>query len=133
MVWIDAQGNIGPYAYAKYTAMTAPYTTDPALAQSKARPLRTENCVVGSPDENYAVGCGYRAHMAVDGLRIIRLSDGAGWLIPGLTEPDKWTFNWSKVLGVTCKEIFFQITSALGVNIGRIPFSSLGDPEPSNL
>jgi len=133
MVWINAEGNLGKgsYDFAKCTTMTAPYTTDPAVAQATARALRTEECAV-SPDQIYAVGCGYGAHYAKDGLRIVRLSDGAGWFLPNLPEPDKWQFNWGRAMGMTCDEMFLTIPT-YKENFVRIKLSSLGEPEPSNL
>jgi len=106
--------------------MTAPYTTDPAEAQGKARRLRTDPMTLSLA--HYRVGCGYAARAVCtnqDGcaLMVVRLSDGVAWMARG---KDPMTYGTIAV-GTTCEEVFFQDPWG---RVGRVRLDSLGPGIP---
>ncbi len=71
----------------------------------------------------FVVGCGFAARVGsvgdVSGVRVVRLSDGASWLVPNRV-PD---LLWTDPLGVTCDEVFLS-ASVTGVAIPGVPATS---------
>jgi len=135
MVWTYARRQKArhDYQFDEYTMMTAPITTDPTVLQSTMRPVRAEYDPVFLPEADYRVGCGYAAHVTRGAhLAIVRLSDGAQWVVNRLPPPDtdKWSFY--KALGVTCDEVFVGISTQVVESVARIKLSSLGAPTMPN-
>ncbi len=129
MVWTHGEGK-GANDFGLYptvSIMTAPYTTDPALLQP--RRLRSDmNPGIGTKSLQFAVGCGYAGRVLADspGAEIVRLSDGAAWVLEGSSD-----WRWGEVLGITCEDIFIQandVPAKKPANILRVPLASLGEP-----
>jgi len=141
MVWTLGQRDEPPVqtaAFDRFHLMTAPFTTDPAVIESQARVVREErDGWIGMAETlAYRVGCGYAAHLTVNGdLSVTRLSDGADWLVERLPPPDRGSWGFGKVLGVTCSEVFVRLLTTEGsdpvkttLSTARIRIDSLGQP-----
>lgn len=118
--------------YLTRSIMTAPYTTDPALAQSTARRLRSDpGSFAVFP---YVVGCGHavrKVSITGNDLLIVRLSDGVSWTLYGDTAANQYAFSYMQPVGVTCNDIF--VTAQVPPEprqILRIPLSALGPGIP---
>ena len=122
--------------YDQYFVMTAPFTTDPAVVASQARVVREEHDGSFVPYTAYRVGCGYAAHITIGSdLVVVRLSDGAQWVVERLPSPDTYSWSFGQVMGVTCDEVFLPFSSNEGYppntstsSIARIRLDSLGEP-----
>ena len=133
MVWEYCEGK-EPWqdssAYQDCSIMTAPYTTDPAVAQAKARRLRSDPG--GFWVYPYAVGCGYAARpVSINGndLLVVRLSDGVSWILYGGADPQQ--FSYGHPIGISCEDVY--VTALLvpePKQILRIPLASLGPGIP---
>ena len=133
MVWTYAVRKVASthYTFDEFTMMKGPHTTDPAVLQAAAKPVRPEYDPVFFPGAAYAVGCGYAAHATKGShLVVVRLSDGAGWVVKRLPQPDTDKWHFGQALGVTCDEVF--VRAAVGMpniaSIARISIASLGAP-----
>jgi hypothetical protein len=138
MVW--SQGEDRDYSkselFPSKSIMTAPFTTDPAQAQAKARRLRSEpGTLIARPLGKFAVGCGYAAragYMNTDlkyAMVVVRLSDGYSWIFPGGSDVNN--LSWDEVLGITCEDIFVNVgVKDLYGTISRIRLDSLGPGIP---
>jgi len=137
MVWTYVEGsNLGGGKYETMSVMTAPYTTDGALAMASARRLR--NDVKGFDDDGWAVGCGYAARapgLAAplnNALYIVRLSDGVSWTLPGRTDIPR--LDWGAAIALTCDELFASVSTQTETyvipRILRIRLDSLGPGTP---
>ncbi|MBL9020576.1 MAG: hypothetical protein JNL21_00190 [Myxococcales bacterium] len=131
LVWTHGTGKeLGAFGlYPSVSIMTAPYTTDPAAIEP--RRLRKDlNLGIGTKELQFAVGCGYagRGMATSRDVQIVRLEDGAGWVLEG---SDVW--KYISVLGFTCDEVFLlvmdQVTKEIPA-IVRMPLSALGEPLP---
>ncbi len=124
MVWTYAQGYVSEFKYQKLSIMTAPYTTDPKVAQSTARRLRSDTFSF-SP-QPFRVGCGYAAREAVVGggmgAIVVRLADGWSWFVVG-KEGVPYPVH---PLGLTCDELFVSTPTS----IARVRLDSLGAGMP---
>jgi len=140
MVWTQGQRD-GPEltaVYDRFFLMTAPFSPDPAVVGSTARLVREERDGWIREDERapYRVGCGYAAHLTLNGeLAVTRLSDGADWLVERLPPPERTSWGFGKVLGVTCSEVFVRLFTTEGsdpvkttLSTARIRIDSLGQP-----
>jgi hypothetical protein len=134
LVWTAGEGKPTgtPQPYAKFTIMTAPYTTDPAQLQQTARPLREElksDSNIGHYSQAWYVGCGYAARTTLRrAITVVRLSDGAMWFIPRPLDPE---IGWTKALGVSCDHVYVLGDSGFfpeGSIITRFRLNSLGTP-----
>lgn len=131
MVWTYAVRSVPntSFKFDQFTMMTGPHTTDPAVLQAAAKPVREEYDPIFLPDAAYAVGCGYAAHTTLSSdLVVVRLADGAGWVVKRLPQPDKDKWSFGPVMGVTCDEVFVGESSQALRSIARISLSSLGEP-----
>jgi hypothetical protein len=108
--------------YPEVSVMTATYTTDPArLAPRRLR--RDLSPGIGTALLQFAVGCGHAGRPLASGrdVEIIRLSDGAGFVLRG---SDSW--SWERVLGFSCEEAFVGVRSrAQPFGVARVPLSAL--------
>jgi len=114
--------------YPEVSIMTAPYTTDPAALEP--RRLRNDLSLgIGTHELQFAVGCGHAGRVLANGqdAEIVRLSDGAGWVLQG---SDDW--RWQRVLGFTCDELFIAVHNRAikKFNVARLPLAALGEPLP---
>jgi hypothetical protein len=132
MVWWYGEGKQpGEEKYPKNSVMTAPFTTDAAVAHATAKRLRSD--IGGMSQIPYAVGCGYAVRTTVKAaplnkaLLVVRLSDGAGWVLPGQGGAG---LLWHEPLGVTCDEVFLEAGFNYSMRIVRLRFDSLGAPSP---
>lgn len=130
MVWTYGEGKQSNGLYSTVSVMTAPYTTDPD--ELSPRRLRKDMSLgIGTRSLQFAVGCGYAGRVLATGrdAQIVRLSDGAGWVLAG---NDSW--RWNQVLGFTCDELFIVADNRheLEVNVARVPLTSLGEPLPAD-
>ena len=121
MVWTSGEGYLGNHAWDNLTIMTAPYTTNPQVAQGNARRLRSD--IRPFYPWPFRVGCGYATrHSGLDdggaALIIVRLSDGWSWFIHG---KDPMNYPMSP-LGLTCEELFLTTPNS----IARVRLDSLG-------
>jgi len=121
----------------EYYLMTAPFTTDPVVFASQTRMLGREWEAPAWETSSYRVGCGYAAHATHEGALILtRLADGANWTVRWHYYSDRDTWNFGKVLGVTCEEVFAVLYSRDGYpgtrygSVARIRIDSLGEPSP---
>jgi len=139
MVWTLGRRKEPRYSgglYDEYFLLTAPFTTDPSVVASNARMVREEHDGRFMRDVEYRVGCGYAAHKTIKSdLVVVRLSDGAQWIVERLPPPDRDSWSFGKVLGVTCDEVFLGLFSREGFypgtgtsSIARIRIDSLGEP-----
>jgi hypothetical protein len=139
MVWTYGEGKAPQdkykYIYPKLSVMTAPYTSDPAVAQAKARRLRSDLSAFSVWP--YGVGCGHAvrvAGIAEDGggrivLLIVRLSDGASWVVKDAPVPDQHGFLPAMAIGASCDHVYFDGESKEQLSsIFRIRLDSLGPP-----
>jgi hypothetical protein len=121
MVWTSGEGYLGNHTWDNLTIMTAPYTTDPQVAQASTRRLRTD--IRPFYPWPFRVGCGYASRQSGldDGgsaLIVVRLSDGWSWFIHG-----KDPMNYPMMpLGLTCDELFLTTPNS----IARVRLDSLG-------
>lgn len=142
LVWLEGSGRPAPTgAFPQVSAVTAPFTTDPAQVLATRRVLRTD--LTGYPFGTvpFVVGCGYAARsttVAVDGgfasgSELIRLSDGYAWRLPDLVGAD---WGWRSPLAVTCEELIIKVFQrpAPGekwrFNVARVRLDSLGPGTP---
>jgi len=132
MVWWQGEGKQpSDETYPKNSVMTAPYTPDPATAQAGAKRLRSD--IGGMSQDPYAVGCGFAARTTYqpppvnNALEVVRLSDGAAWILYGTGGAG---ILWDKALGVTCDEVFLEVAVHYDIRIVRLRLDSLGDPLP---
>jgi hypothetical protein len=144
MVWTYGEGKApqDKYTnnYAALSVMTAPHTTDPTAAQATARRLRSDLSAFGIYP--WGIGCGYaaRAEGMIDAtgeriaILVVRLSDGASWIVKSAPQPDQHGFLPAFVLGTSCEHVY-----AAGETYGspyplstifRIRLDSLGPPLP---
>jgi hypothetical protein len=134
-VWLYGAGHTrGPNLFDTVSIMTAPYAVVPGALQ--VRRLRSEGPTVFGTSQ-FVVGCGYAAHQAQsgtsNGVRLVRLSDGVSWYLPG---DNALPWRWEQPIAVTCTEIFAHVTSrtsdsALNVdNYARVRLDSLGPGTP---
>ncbi|MFO0553018.1 MAG: hypothetical protein U0271_31815 [Polyangiaceae bacterium] len=127
LVWTQGEGKVAGEEglYRIVSIMTSPFTTDPAALAS--RRLRSDMSTgIGTHQNQFAVGCGYAGRILATGrdAEIVRLQDGAAWVLSG---NDEW--KWNYVLGFTCKELFITVFDAVSrYGIARLPLDSLGDP-----
>ncbi|MCL2824145.1 MAG: hypothetical protein FWD57_09150 [Polyangiaceae bacterium] len=139
MVWTLGRRKEPQYKTALYDEhylMTAPFTTDPAVVASNARVVRAEHDGFFVPYAAYRVGCGHAAHITFKSdLVVVRLSDGAQWIVERFPPPDRDSWAFDSVLGLTCDEVFLGLGSNEGyypgtstVSIARIRIDSLGEP-----
>ncbi len=133
LVWTYSEGQqTGEYQFPKHTLQTSPWTIDPAEVAAKTRSL--------GPDDGLApfgidwvVGCGYAVkadgpHLGPTGradLRIIRLSDGARWLVP-----NESSFALG-VWAVSCTHVYLETSPVLPTIVpARLRLDALGPPTP---
>ena len=122
--------------YDHYYVMTAPFTTDPAVVAAQSRTVREEHDGSFHPDARYRVGCGFAAHVTENhDLVVVRLADGAEWVVKRLPPPDRDSWGFVDVLAVTCDEVFVYLDSNEGFypnteteSVARIRIDSLGTP-----
>jgi len=122
LVWTYGEGKEpNDWVYPVRSIMTAPFTTDPAALQ----PRRLRSAPYhGIGNFQYAVGCGYAAHVAdANNTIVVRLSDGVSWILPS-HNPD---FVPERPIGLTCDEVFIlgQYGNML-TQIARFRLDSLG-------
>jgi hypothetical protein len=122
MVWFEGHGmstDAGPYVNATMDYWTSPYVTDPSKLQPRRLRSEMPPATTGNP---VAVGCGRAAYATLNGLRIVRLSDGWSWFVPNATG-----WNWQQVLAMTCNELFVRVYISGPINtMARVPFDQLG-------
>lgn len=137
MVWQQGEGRASDSSgqFPVVSTMTAPYTTDPA--QLQPRRLRSESGGINTGQ--YVIGCGLAAHSdAEDNLVVVRLSDGHGWKVPAQSKIDPehgWTIptlDFTKVLAITCDELFVKVETDGVAQIARIRLDSLGPGTPAD-
>ncbi len=124
MVWIEAHGPPIDNAFnttADY--WTSPYVMDPADLKPRRLTAEIPNAIGAL---SMVVGCGLAAAENGLGIRIIRVSDGASWI---LSNGNGW--GWITPLALTCTELFARVASKGTQTIGRVPLSSLGAPQPA--
>ncbi len=123
MVWLEGHGSptdAGPYTTMDY--WTSPYAA--TSQQLQPRRLRSEatTAILGTP---IAVGCGYAAYAVlgfVNGLRILRLSDGWSWYLPNVTG-----WYWTQALALTCSELFVSVQISGPIRtLARVALNQLG-------
>jgi hypothetical protein len=125
LAWIEASGRQtgGLTAFATYDIMTAAYTTEPTAVQP--RRLRSESGPTFGGN-NFVVGCGYAARSNGSNTRLVRLSDGASWLM----SQGKNVFG--QPLAVTCTQVFLTLAvgtaSLSSTTLARVRIDSLGSP-----
>jgi hypothetical protein len=130
MVWTYTQGGEGDNGWADIAVMAAPFTTDaPTLAKTQKK-LRKG--IVAYTPWLWTVGCGHAARWEStseynNALVVVRVSDGRGWVLPGGEPGGSNHFSFGSVLGVTCDEIFTQVSTPQGyTTIARLRLDSLG-------
>ena len=127
MVWLEGHGDAtdaGPYTSVDY--WTAPYVSDPSALAPRRLRSETTTAILGTP---IAVGCGYAAYAPagfVNGLRVVRLSDGWSWFLPNVTG-----WYWSQALALSCSEVFasVQISGPIAT-LARVALAQLGAGSP---
>ncbi len=127
MVWLEGHGgatDAGPYTTMDY--WTSPYVTDASMLLPRRLRSETTTAMLGTP---IAVGCGYAAYAPVgfvNGLRIIRLSDGWSWFVPNVTG-----WYWVQALALTCTELFASVNiSGPITTMARVALNQLGTGVP---
>ena len=134
MVWIEGSGRAGPLSdFDSGSFMTSTFTTDPSHVVK--RRLRSEDSK-GMSASPTTVGCGYAARSSIDGsghvngIRIVRISDGVSWsLVSNTTAP--WI--WIHPLALTCDELFAAVGTGPDTNnVARVQISSLGPGVPAD-
>ncbi len=129
LVFLYGSGRTDPSgAFPQVAIMTAPFSTDPG--QIHPRRLRSESAT-GFGVLPFKVGCGYAARALSNGIRVVRLSDGVSWVLPG-GQGVAW--QWTEPVAVTCNELFATVGIARdGSSISgyaRIELNSLGPGLP---
>jgi hypothetical protein len=132
LVWLYGEGRTDPAgSFPTIAVMTSPFTADPQ--QLAPRRLRSE-------EEQYfgtatfVVGCGYAARQLPEGIRLVRLVDGASWLLPG--DPTQ-TWQWASPFALTCTELFAKASVLTdggppAVTYARLRLDSLGPATPAD-
>lgn len=135
MVWTYGEGNSPDgLTFEKFSVMTAPFSTDEATVAKTTKRLHSDPG--GISIKRYVTGCGYAAIWAnmapkglLNGLFVVRLSDGISWLIPGAKQVSDFAIK--DVFGITCDEVFVTMkTKTTSINIARIRLDSLGQSLP---
>lgn len=113
-------------AFPTVRVVTAPFTRDPSKLQRRV--LRNDMGSAGFASGRFAVGHGYAGHGSGDstafvGSMIVRLSDGAAWLLPGRNGAP---VIFQDVLAFTADEAFTLVRDEHGTNVYRVRLDSLG-------
>ena len=127
MVWLEGHGSqtdAGPYTTVDY--WTSPFTLDPAQLTPRRLRSETTTAILGTP---IAVGCGYAAYAPVgniNGMRVVRISDGWSWYLPNATG-----WYWQQALTVRCNEVFARVNVAGPITtLARVALNQLGAGVP---
>ncbi len=138
LVWLQGSGRTAPHGpYPTASFMVSPFTVNSA----GLRPHRLRSEPGGNDAGNalgaskIQVGCGYAARLNPSGVRVLRLTDGVSWVLPGTSA----SWGWGEPLAVTCSHYYGQ---ALKVGegaspgwtstIARLRLDSLGPGEPAD-
>lgn len=139
LVWIEGSERASSTVpFPKVSAVTAPFTTDPAQVLASRRVLRSD--LTGSPfgTAPFVVGCGYAARFTSfpggeTGSLLVRLSDGQAW---NMSSPRGADWAWGVPLAVTCDELILKVGQRpapgekLRYNVARVRLDSLGPGTP---
>ena len=124
-VWGEGEGRTtGAFPIVKIA--TAPFTRDPSKLQRRI--VRGDVGSAGFSGVRFAVGHGYAGRFASRpsgdlGAMIVRLSDGAGWFLPG---PNGAAVIFRHILAFTDDEVFTLVRDEHGTNVYRVRLDSLG-------
>ncbi len=114
--------------------MTAKFTADPAeLVPKRVRSYPSGR--ISGHDGSSVTGCGHAAYLFDGGagindnrLLIVRLSDGAAWM---LRSADDKSWLWGPTLAMTCDELFVTVgNKGSGNTVRRVRLDSLGPALP---
>jgi hypothetical protein len=120
-VWTELRNRIGEFKYATNEVFTAPFTTSPATFRATARRLtRAAGGLASSP---WAVGCGLAAQRWELTVQVVRLSDGAHWVIEDPVH--KTSFG---PRAITCEHIYGMLDTGA---LMRLRVDRLGEPKPA--
>jgi hypothetical protein len=132
LVWLYGAGRTDPAgSFPTIAIMTSPFTTDPR--QLAPRRLRSEKGQYFGTAP-FVVGCGYAARQLPEGIRVVRLADGASWLLPG---DSTQTWQWASPFALTCTELFAKASVLTeggppAVTYARLRLDSLGPATPAD-
>lgn len=135
IVWTYGEGQpTDEYEYPKFTAYTAPWTTDPAELASKMRSLG-DNTYGAHFGTKFLVGCGFAAQNTSVGadvkkgiyasVELIRLSTGERWIVKNNSK-----YGALDLYALTCEHLYVGVP---GVKHVRIRLDSLGPSTPAPL
>lgn len=122
MVWTEASGRSAPgESWARIDIVTSAYTVIPEFIgePTHKRRLRSETSFGNAP---FVVGCEYAAHAMVDGVRLVRLSDGRSWTF---TTAGDW--RATSPLAISCDEVFLRLRRGDDHQVARLPLDMLGE------
>lgn len=124
IVWTRGEGELtGVAVWSKGSVMAAPFTTKPEELQPKR--LRSELYAhIGS--NPHRVGCGYAGRATNQQALIVRIADGAAWVL----ERVEGALRWAQLVGFTCDEVFLTAEVGLAAHVIRIRLDSLGPGMP---
>ena len=121
MVWTDQRKRIGEFKFATNDVFAAPTTTSPtAIAASQRRLTKAAGGHANSP---WAVGCGLAAQRWELTVQVVRLSDGAFWLLEEPAAKSAFTPG-----AITCEHIYGSLDNG---QLMRIRVDQLGEPKPA--
>jgi hypothetical protein len=122
MVWTDMRKKISEYRFAENDVFAAPYTTSPSTIATTGRRL-TKAFSAKSVREPWAVGCGLAAQRWELTVQVVRLSDGAHWVIEDPVH--KTSFG---PRAITCEHIYGTLDNG---PLMRLRVDKLGEPKPA--
>jgi len=138
LVWIqgaEKPANIEA-PYTKIDVMAAPFSFSVAQVAAGARRLKSaREATLTRP---FVVGCGHAARNTFShtppkftGVEVVRLSDGASWLL--IDDVDGGKGRWGQPLFLTCDELFVGVsTPEPYYGLARVRLDTLGPPTPSD-
>lgn len=136
LVWTEAQGwDNATTTFAISDVYVAPYSLEQDQVSKTRKKLTADPYVLGGTP--WQVGCGYAARGIITSnpsalsLRVVRLSDGYSWLIPGGDVSKPWRYDLYEAFGMTCQHIYITVNLPSGApTIVRIRLDSLGPGTP---
>jgi hypothetical protein len=132
LVWLHGSGRTDTTGtFPTISIMTSPFATDAQHLQPTR--LRSEEAAYFGTAP-FVVGCGYAARQLPEGIRVVRLVDGASWLLPG---DSTQTWQWASPFALTCTELFAKVNvaedgGAPTATYARLRLDSLGPATPAD-